>query len=129
MRPLDTFSIVGLFIPLEEAIRNILIPSIVGRPVTDTERRIMSLPVRYGGLGIADPVETATREYNASKKVTRNLTSLIVQQQQDISLLDQQGTTNTVKELRSEKESFLKDKYDQIMSSILTKILSRGVWN
>ena len=38
---------------------------------------IISLPVRYGGLGIANPVETAEREYQASITVTENLAELI----------------------------------------------------
>ena len=39
-----------LFTPLENCIRESLIPSIIGRQVSDLERKIISLPVRYGGL-------------------------------------------------------------------------------
>ena len=59
----------SLFQPLEDCIRHKLIPSIVGRNVSDVERSILSLPVRYGGLGIANPVNTSEREYQASKKI------------------------------------------------------------
>ena len=45
-----------LFQPLEDAIRNQLIPSIVGRHVSDLERRMLALPYRHGGLGIRNPV-------------------------------------------------------------------------
>ena len=88
-----------LFIPLEDCIRNSLIPSLIGRQVSDIERKILSLPVRFGGLGIADPSETADREYNASKRVTVNLTNLILQQQQDISLYDSEATAAIVKHI------------------------------
>ena len=44
-----------LFTPLEEAIRDRLIPSLLGRKVSNIERRILALPVRYGGLGIRNP--------------------------------------------------------------------------
>ena len=59
-RTLDGIS--SLFQPLEDCIRQKLIPSIIGRNVSDTERSIISLPVRYGGLGIANPVDTCHRE-------------------------------------------------------------------
>ena len=36
------------FVPLEEAIRQHLIPALIGREVSDLERRIIALPYRYG---------------------------------------------------------------------------------
>ena len=51
------------FIPLEETIRERLIPSIIGRRVNDIERTLISLPVRFGGLGIQDPTVTADIEF------------------------------------------------------------------
>ena len=41
------------FAPLEEAIREKFIPAMVGRNISDIERRIFALPVRYGGMGIS----------------------------------------------------------------------------
>ena len=52
-----------LFQPLEDAIREKLIPSLIGREVSDVERRLLALPVRFGGLAIQNPVNTADREY------------------------------------------------------------------
>ena len=37
---------------VEDAIRNKLIPSITGRQCSDWERKLYSLPARYGGLGM-----------------------------------------------------------------------------
>ena len=48
-----------LFEPIEQAIRNTLIPAICGRPVSDLERSLLALPYRHGGLGIRNPVESA----------------------------------------------------------------------
>ena len=39
-----------MFRPLEVAIRNKFIPALIGRPISDLERRIFALPYRYGGL-------------------------------------------------------------------------------
>ena len=47
-----------IFEPLEEAIRNILIPAICGKVVSDIERKLISLPYKYGGLGMRNPVES-----------------------------------------------------------------------
>ena len=61
------------FVPLENVIREKLIPSIIGRAVTDLERRYLALPVRLGGLSIQDPTVTAETEFANSSVVTRNL--------------------------------------------------------
>ena len=61
-----------------EIIRDKLIPAVIGRKVSDVERRILALPVRYGGLGIANLVLTADREYNVSVDLTENLTTLYI---------------------------------------------------
>ena len=54
-------NISDLFAPLEEIIREKLIPAVIGRKVPDVERRVLALPVRYGGLGISNPVLTVDR--------------------------------------------------------------------
>ena len=43
-----------LFEPLENAIKDQLIPALVGREVSDAERQILALPLRHGGLGLTD---------------------------------------------------------------------------
>ena len=96
-----------LFLPLEECIREHLIPSIVGRNVSDTERKILALPVRYGGLGISDPSKTAEREYHASVVITEDLTGLLYQQEQDLSLFDAERQQLLIKELKASKESII----------------------
>ena len=78
----------NLFEPLEAAIRHKLIPAIVGREISESERKILSLPFRYGGLGILDPTETAEFEYNASKLLSEQLTELIFNQEMDITKID-----------------------------------------
>jgi len=44
-----------LFEPLENTIRDQLIPAPVGREFNDAERKILTLPFRHGGLGLTDP--------------------------------------------------------------------------
>ena len=105
------------FIPLENAIRQKLIPAIIGRNVSDSERRLLALPVRLGGMGIQNPTITAETEYKNSNLATRNLTQIIVDQETNLQhynedaikleiaeLDDQLSKTNTLdfEELKSE---------------------------
>ena len=83
-----------LFQPLEEAIGQSLIPAILGRNVDKIERDMLALPLRYGGLGIQNPTKTADREYEASRKITKQLTELIFIQDQDLGKLDKSMIIN-----------------------------------
>ena len=107
-----------LFEPLERSIREELIPALVGRGVSDIERRIFALPYRYGGMGILNPTETAAREYAASREITSQLSDLIYQQELDISLLDKEEMENKKSEMRGEKEESLKKEHEQISAAL-----------
>ena len=74
-----------LFIPLEKCIREKFIPAIIGRSVSDLHRRMFALPVRFGGLGIVNPVEIAEREFQTSLRITEDLVGLIYRQAGDLS--------------------------------------------
>ena len=97
--------IAPLFMPIEDAIRETLIPALIGRHVSDLERRILALPYRYGGMGIRDPVQSADGEYRASLKVTQLLADLIVRQVTDLSLLDRDKVKELKQEAKHEKEA------------------------
>ena len=93
-----------LFKPLEDAISQSLIPAILGREVSALERDMLALPLRYGGLGIQNPEKTSAREYIALKKITKQLTALIVNQDQDLSKQDKSLISKTKADLKLEKE-------------------------
>ena len=98
------------FRPLEMAIRERLIPNLVGRPVSDRERKMLSLPYRYGGLGIQNPVKTADREYETSTKITLGLKQLIIDQNMDVSQYNEAETKETKRKIKAERENELKQK-------------------
>ena len=53
----------------EETLRNRLIPARTSRHIcNDTERKLLSLPTRFGGLVIPIFYEQATMEYRNSRK-------------------------------------------------------------
>ena len=57
---------------LEDKIRSVLIPAIVGKDyVPDELRMVYSVPARMGGLGICNPAEDAEFEYSNSCIATR----------------------------------------------------------
>ena len=106
-----TPGISSLFSPLEECIREIFIPAVIGRKVSDLERRIISLPVRHGGLGISNPVETCEREHHASKLVTNDLSDLIYRQVSD----------------KKNKENHLRSSYQEVLQQIEDPAIKRAL--
>ena len=76
-----------LFQPLENAIHQVLIPSITGcPPVQKLIRDLLALPVRLGGLGIVNPTETADDKFHASVKLTAPLVTIIASQDQNMEI-------------------------------------------
>ena len=92
-----------LFQPLEEAIREELIPALIGRKVSDVERRIFALPVRFGGLGILNPVMTADIEFANSIAITENLKNLIYNQERTLQNLDEEKVKECISKTKQEK--------------------------
>ena len=73
-----------LFEPLENAIRDHLIPALIRREVSEAERQILALSLQHGGLGLTDPWETAKTEYKHSTQITDKLTAKIYTQKLDL---------------------------------------------
>ena len=67
--------------PLEETIRHKFIPALTGQENPgDTERKLLSLPTRLGGLGITNPAEIAAEQHQASRRISAQQVALIIQQ-------------------------------------------------
>ena len=107
-----------LFKPLEDAIRDELIPSICGRTVSNIEWHVLALPVRLGGLGLGNPVETADDKFNASCYITPDLVSIIKNQDSDFSNLNQAIAERKVKDVKLQKEARLKEKQTSLMEEL-----------
>ena len=79
-------------IALESAIRERLLPAILGREATDNLRLTYSLPARLGGLGIQIPTEEADFEFQNSILMTGQITEAIYQQQSSLTIdVDEQS--------------------------------------
>jgi hypothetical protein len=110
-----------LMAPLEEAISNILIPAILGREISVLEREVLELPVRFGGLGLLNPVNTADREYKCSKEITEPLVKLILKQELSLESLDRKGIQEIKAKLTAEKEA----KHEEQYKCLCDKVNSR----
>ena len=68
-----------LFTPLENAIRTIFLPSLTDQsPFNDTDRNMLALPTRLGGLGIINPSLMSLYHYTTSVNVTSALANLVI---------------------------------------------------
>ena len=76
-----TPNISDLLLPLDNAIRSLLLPELTGQPPpSDLLTRLFALPARLGGLGIKIPSMASEREYLSSIQATSALTNKILLQ-------------------------------------------------
>ncbi|CAB4032826.1 Hypothetical predicted protein [Paramuricea clavata] len=79
MRTVDNVG--KLFQPIEDIITEKLIPALTRRShCSIEERKLLSLPTRYGGVNIVNPVEEASLQLDASGKITEPLKKMIIEQ-------------------------------------------------
>ena len=72
--------------PLEDIIRQQLIPTLTGRPPpNDFERDLLALPARLGGMGLINPMTIADQEYKASLEVSGPLVRCLINQNKTYS--------------------------------------------
>ena len=70
-----------LLSPLEQSICSHLLPALFGKcTFSDTERQLISLPSRLGGLGIINPCLSSSFQFEASQRVTGPLVLLLLEQ-------------------------------------------------
>ena len=70
MRTMELGNFMG---PLDELISNEFIPRLSGGQISPSVRKLISLPVKYGGMGIPILTELPGKEYSTSVLVTRGL--------------------------------------------------------
>ena len=76
-----------LFQSLEDAIHQLFIPSLTGRPpCSKLIRDLLALPVRLGGLGLTNPTDISDDNFQASVKLTAPLVAVIATQDQTLEI-------------------------------------------
>ena len=88
--------------PLDEVIDQHFIPAITGRPpCPPSERKLLALPPRLGGLGLSNPFSNS----QSSKQVTTSLVALIVVQNLNGSATEEPKRTKvSIRKAKWEKQ-------------------------
>ena len=105
----------ALFEPLERCIRSNFLPALVGRQLSDAERRLLALPPRFGGIGIRNPTQTASLEFNASASITNELAGLIRGQTPEIPAGYRERMTEAKRTLLRNRETAMKNEFEDVM--------------
>ena len=108
---------------LEEETRESFVPAIMNRSFscTDQLRRVISLPPRFGGLGIPNMPEIAEMEYEYSLRATQMLTKAIVDQESQYE--------EDMEKLHEVKTSITKDRnamYEDKKKAIVEELSEQG---
>ena len=108
-------NLTSLFKPLEDTIRLHFLPAVLRRPVNDLEREILSLPARFGGLGVFDPCNICVGAHSDSKLLTEPLVQFILNQQSDFVPGDLSADVANIRtKLETDREEHYKDQFKQL---------------
>ena len=122
---------------LDKVIDQEFIPAITeGHVCSDDERKLLSLPVRLGGLGIPIFSEICSREFSASNRITEQLTDSIVNQRIrfDLDQNSQKKTESAIKKERVECQQLLltdlrsRMSIEQVRANDLTQLKGASAW-
>ena len=106
-------------LPLEDAIRTVLLPSITGQDAPNsTLRELFTLPCRLGGLNIPNPVSVSTVQYSNSLLVCSPLISLLLDQTDSIPPELYTLQSEAKKSIRSNKVHYLSEKAASVRVSL-----------
>ena len=95
-----------------------ILPALCGREVSDLERRMLCLPLRFGGLGIQNPMITADMEYESSSRVSSHLVKVICEQKTEVSFVDRTQVKKAKADGRSEREALFVQEANQIAEAL-----------
>lgn len=106
------------YLSLKNTISSYLTPAILGREISNEEHELFSLPAKLGGLGIKNPVQTAEKAFEISKKAVAVLSRSIVTGEN----LDVHEHNMYVKKVLHEERHLRKlvekEKSDEVISSL-----------
>ena len=106
---------------VEAVVRNEFIPAVTGgHACSDEERKLLSLPVKFGGLGIHEVDKRSNQEYEASRKVTQQLVDNIKTQTNDAAD-DVAEQSRLKKEVKKERKDRMQRDLETIISTMSAK--------
>ena len=102
---------------LDDVITKKLIRNLFNRECSDLDRKLFSLPVKLGGLGINIPSEMATIQYKNSVAVTKSLVSHIIDQTELLDL-DEESVKAAKRVIKSDKEERNARKQEEVQQQL-----------
>ncbi len=124
----------ALFQPLEDAISATFLPALLGEtgPVADIVRRQAALPVKWGGMGIRNPVWTAEHNLYTSQFCTSALQASL-RANTNLNVGDHRRKVRVGRELAEEST---REMYDEILADLchqgdsrrLNRVAATGSW-
>ena len=102
--------------PLVDVISSDFVLSIFGSKVKNLVRRLIAHPPKLGGMGITNPIEIASNEYENSIRLTQNLTKMIINQDR-FGIIDENEMNEIKKSIAKEREMKQKEQLKSILDS------------
>ena len=102
--------------PLQRAISDVMIPAITGHNCSQSERDLLTLPVRMEELGFTNPRDQAELEYAMSVKMTAPLVTQIVLQAHEPP--DDTVIRTLHKSVHKEKDEDLQERCENVRNSL-----------
>ena len=109
---------------LESTIKSEFLPTLLMHEVSDNLRNLIALPARMGGMGIINPVTIADAEYENSTSLTRQLTELIIKQDNK-GKINQKNIQEIKRKISKEKEKSQKVKLQELQNQEEVDITQR----
>lgn len=118
--------LVKVFAPCETVLRQSFLPALTGRNISDTERLLLSLPCRLGGLGIIDALEDMPHLSKMATSLTKPLVDHLLGTSNipvlEVFALQQQASANTKRLTRERVKARA-----QVITSVQSLRLQRAV--
>ena len=112
-----------LFQPLEDAIRLQLLPALTGKAgLTDSERVLLELPAGLRGLGVVNPVRSASANYLNSNQITDPLVKAIEKQEKSFSHTIGAEQTATKRRIKSENRKSQEERAKRVRAEMSPKL-------
>ena len=108
--------------PLENCIKNVFLPSFLQFSFSDSERKLFSLPAKYGGIGVFNPTEICHYEFQSSSSATAPLVKMITDQRIELSPEECHEMDVKIKEVKSCITNTLSLRHQQILSDIKSEL-------
>ena len=108
-----------LLYPLDEAVDCLIKTIFDDHEFSSIERKLWSLPVRMGGLGIPVPSEIAEEQYRNSRTINTKLTTKVRDQQRQYEDIEIE-----VKKAKNEVRAKKNERYERVLQDITTNLES-----